>query len=428
MILSSKSVSLIVTLFILLFPFFLWEIDKYFYNKPKELKFEPSDNEINQKYCGTNECKFLFAYNVVEQESQSNQHFISFIQIAQQLGRIMVLTNVGESSISSLKNFPFDFYYNIDELRRKFPEVKFISQQQFQKWTKERYFKPDIIHVLLEDSKFDPNYTIQYDISYIDKLVKEYRIDQFDFNLNNSVIFKQVGVGITAGPRKSENNELREFLSAELKSNAEVMLITHETIRHAIFEKLTPMPYASHITKAALNITKKLKPYIAIHWRMEKGQINLMPKCSKSLVTYLRKLKKRTGIKNIYLATDYPFFRQNKTQSRTFTRIYEEHHTAMKILNISFNLNTWVSTHGLDYLQSYPIKNEQLQEELEGSGIQGVFDKLILTQADYFVSGPEECCRFNSTYTRQVIRARKEMLKNNIKFKNLISRWKLKPK
>ncbi|CAG8822829.1 19831_t:CDS:1, partial [Gigaspora rosea] len=220
------------------------------------------------------------------------------------------------------------------------------------------------------NSKLDPNYRIQYDISYIDRLVKEYRIDKFDLNLNNSVTFKQVGIGITAGPRKTKKNELRKFLSAELKSNAEVMLITQETIRHPIYERLTPMPYANHITKAALNITKKLKPYIAIHWRMETGKIGLMPRCAKSLVTYLKKLSLKTGIKNIYLATDYPFFKQNgklKTQSSTFTKIHKEHHIAMKILKSSFKINTWVSTHGLDYLQSYPIKNEHLQEEFGGS-------------------------------------------------------------
>ncbi|KAF0516108.1 proteophosphoglycan 5 [Gigaspora margarita] len=274
-------------------------------NKPLESN-RPSDKEINRQYCGTDECKFLFGYNFVEQETQSNKHFISFIQIAQLINRAVVLTNVGGSGISSLNNFPFEFYYNIYKLKKKFPKVKFISQSKFQKWTKERYYKPDIIHVLLESSKSNPNFTIQYNTAYIDKLVKERRIDMFDLKLNDSAIFKQIGIGITAGRNEVEKNKLKNFLSDELKNDAEVMLITQEIIRHPMFEKLTPMPYASHVTKAASKLAEKLKPYIAIHWRMEEGQVELMPQCAESLVTYLKNLSLKSGISNFYLATDYP--------------------------------------------------------------------------------------------------------------------------
>src|SRR5260363_305103 len=98
---------LLVIFFILFFSF--WNIE-YFYAKPKEIL---SDKEINRKYCDADKCKFMFTYHVVEQETQSNRHFISFIQIAELLGRTMVLTNVGQSRISSLKNFSFDFYYDV---------------------------------------------------------------------------------------------------------------------------------------------------------------------------------------------------------------------------------------------------------------------------------------------------------------------------
>ncbi|CAG8577240.1 18673_t:CDS:2, partial [Racocetra persica] len=275
------------------------------------------DIELNRKDFGANECKFLFAYNVEEQESQCNKLFNSFIQIAQQMGRTMVLTNVGGSRISSLKNIPFDFYYNVDELSKKFPQVKFILQHEFQKWAKER-----------------------------------------------------------------ENNDLNQFLSDVLESNAEVMLITQEGIRGPIFERLAPMPYASHIINATSNLANKLKPYIGIHWHMESGQLDLMSKCAESLVTYMRNFSLASGITNIYLATDYPLaeYIHNKAQSDTFNHIHEEHHIAMRILNSTLNINSWVSTHALDYLKSslYPTKTNQLQEELRGGGIQGIFDKLML--------------------------------------------------
>ncbi|CAG8781087.1 9398_t:CDS:1, partial [Racocetra fulgida] len=288
--------------------------------------------------------------------------------------------------------------------------------------------KLDTIHVSLENFKYNsnPNYTIQYDTPYIGKLLKKYGMDKFNLNLNNSTTFKRIGIGTYGqSPRHgSKNSDLKQFLSDELESNAEVMLITQEGIRGLIFDRLAPMPYASHITNAASNLTNKLKPYIAIHWRMESGQLDLMSKCAESLVTYIRNFSLSSGITNIYLATDYPLaeYMHNTAQSDTFHHIYEEHHIAMRILNSSLNINTWVSTHALDYLKLslYPTKTKQLQKELSGGGIQGIFDKLMLIQADYFIGGPENCCRYVSTYTLQIKEAREESFKNNGTIKNVI--------
>ncbi|CAG8593574.1 35772_t:CDS:2 [Gigaspora margarita] len=195
-------------------------------------------------------------------------------------------------------------------------------------------------------------------------------MDKFDLKLNNSTIFKQISIGITALSPKMGNkvDRLKQFLTTELESNAE-----HNIIRGPIFERLTPMPYASHITKAASKLAEKLKPYIAIHW----------------------------------------------PQSSTFDNIDIKHHTAKKILASSFNVNTWVSTRMLNYLQSYPVKRDPLQEELGGSGIQGIFDKLVLTNVDYFIAGPQKC-----TFTYNIMEARQELFKNYGTIQNTIYRWK----
>uniref|UniRef100_U9T8Z5 Uncharacterized protein n=1 Tax=Rhizophagus irregularis (strain DAOM 181602 / DAOM 197198 / MUCL 43194) TaxID=747089 RepID=U9T8Z5_RHIID len=80
---------------------------------------ESRDGLINRKYCGKDECKFLLAYHLLEQETQANMHFESSIQIAQRL-------NHG--------------------LQQIFPTVQFITQQDFMKWTKELEEKPDTFH------------------------------------------------------------------------------------------------------------------------------------------------------------------------------------------------------------------------------------------------------------------------------------------
>src|SRR5437763_7462065 len=101
-----------------------------------------SDNKINRKYCESDECKFLFAYHVPEQETSANFHFYSFIQLAEMLNRTIVLVNVQHSRLESCQKFPFNFYYNVDIIKEMFPKVEFITQQDFLNWTRERNNKP----------------------------------------------------------------------------------------------------------------------------------------------------------------------------------------------------------------------------------------------------------------------------------------------
>ncbi|CAB4388984.1 unnamed protein product [Rhizophagus irregularis] len=83
--------------------------------------------------------------------------------------------------------------------------------------------------------------------------------------------------------------------------------------------------------------------------------------------------------------------------SSTFHIITNYHHDAIKLLNGTFNLNTWVSMKTLNYLfNEFPDYENEIIEELQGSGIQGIFDKLILTNSNYFISGPEGCAHVKS--------------------------------
>ncbi|CAG8550027.1 6126_t:CDS:1 [Acaulospora morrowiae] len=377
------------------------------------------DVQVNKKYCGVetkNGCRFLFAYHMPEQETSSNRHFLAFTQIARQLNRTIVLTNVGQSRIWSARQLPFDFYYNVQAFQKKFPDVNFITQEEFKKWTKERHSKPNAIHANIENKK--PKNTFKY-VKTKPKVLKEMR--RFDFTFNNSSSFLQINIGNKNSWIKEEGHRsMINFLENTLSLEAEVILVVHD--KNYLIKTDDSIPYAKHLTEAAERIVRKLDQYIAIHWRMERAEVEMMPECAKRLVDYLNRLTSRTGIKNIYLATDYPLSR--KPQSDTFHKLSNEHHQAMKILNSSFQLDTWISTHSLDYLKEYTALERPLKDELKGGGLQGIVDKLILINATYFVSGPKGCCRILSKYTRRVVDERKELVKKGVtRIKNVVDRW-----
>jgi len=236
----------------------------------------------------------------------------------------------------------------------------------------------------------------------------------FDLKLNKSTPFKEVNLG----RNRSSSSMFEEILLMEFNTDAQVLLLKHE-IRYHLFTEFVPMDYADHIINAANSVSKKLKPYIAGHWRMETGKSTIMPICAKNLIRWFKNKQRKTGIKNLYLATDYPLLGK-KSQSTTWHSITNFHTIAIQSLNSSLNLNTWVSMHPFDNLKN----DKRLEGELKGAGIQGILDKLVLIQADYFVSCPKMCGRVLSKFTRKVREARtKEIMKKSSHLRNIWEVW-----
>ncbi|CAJ0633015.1 16122_t:CDS:2, partial [Entrophospora sp. SA101] len=121
---------------------------------------------LNQKYCGKTQCKFLFLYSNINNYSNrdsltnpnKNTNLLKFfINLAKSLEYTIVLPNVGFSDgndddnnnlggqlrIDACQKYPFDFYYDVDNLESKFLEAQFISQSNFSNWLIERN---EIIH------------------------------------------------------------------------------------------------------------------------------------------------------------------------------------------------------------------------------------------------------------------------------------------
>ncbi|CAG8618825.1 2572_t:CDS:1 [Cetraspora pellucida] len=385
------------------------------------------DLKINQKYCGSNTCKFLFSYRLPEQETRANFHFQTMTELAEKLNRTMVLTNVGRSRISSCNQFPYNFYYNLDILQEKFPNVKFISQANFQQWAHERHKKPDVFHAYINTDKTNEPNTFGFVEPFVEILLNKHCFNQFQLNMDDNMSFKHVNIGPTGlWKTKHKNSIMSKYLISQLNMSTDVLLINHD-LRSNLFldgKEISPVPYANHLIKAANKVADELDSYIGIHWRMETGVTKPLTQCANKLVEWVNRMKKTANISNVYFATDYPINGMGKAQSSTFHVVKKTHHDAVKILNSSMHLNTWMSTNSLEYLEEIPELSEILKQEFEGPGVQGIMDKLILILSNYFVIGSEGCCRVHSSFTGRVIRSRMAMMKaGNPRIKNIVSHW-----
>nr|CAG8433132.1 653_t:CDS:1 [Entrophospora candida] len=381
----------------------------------------PEDILINLKYCGEPECKFMFVYAVFgEQETRLSLHFSSLAKLSMVLNRTLVLTNVGHSEMNACSDFPFEFYYDIEQLKNNMPGLQVITQKDFYNWIGERNFKPNV--TLSYMSRKEPRFTASKPSTQFFKNPED---EQCYNSLNLKPIdYKEVYCGTHINGEIYQRS-MKSFLMKEFNTDVEILLIRYGLTGGRFMQNNSVLAYAKHIIEASSRVVNKLNPFIAIHWRMETANEKLVPKCSSQLVRFIQDLKNQTKIKNVYLATDYPLNNINNntnsriTQSDSWHRITKNHHLAISYLNSLLSIKSWVSMKALDYLSDDKrLDQKAVQHELKGAGVQGIIDKLILMNADYFVSGPSECARTTSIYTKKIKNERKKILldrKTNLK-------------
>ncbi|CAG8452248.1 2882_t:CDS:2 [Diversispora eburnea] len=298
------------------------------------------DIEINQSFCHRSKCKFLFMYNTIKREFDdefnAQRHFQMFINFTRQLNRTMILPNVGKSHISVCRRHSFNFYYSIENLEQMYPDVSFMLQSDFLRWTKERYIKPTVIQTTIIEGRGNGNHSMQ--------------------------------------PQLVDVEDLKD--------------------RNCLKEKIESIEFSDHLIIKASNISDHLDPYIAINWKMEQVKQENMVMCARKLIREVNKLKSQHNISNIYLATDYPL-KNNLRQFYSLRNITHFHDKAIKTLRRKIKFKSWTSFDPQDQ-NGHIIRQKAFAE----SGIPGILDKLVCTRAKIFLTVPPSCKNIISDYSQ----------------------------
>ncbi|CAG8605103.1 10433_t:CDS:2 [Funneliformis caledonium] len=370
------------------------EVEKDEFSHIKDI--HKHDKKVDRKFCYGLECKFLLAYYPPTMEiSTTNIEFITYIKLAESLGRIMVLTNVGSNKISTCQHFPFDFYYDVDKLKEMFPGVKFISQKDFQKWSYHRYDKPSTSHYYLING--GEQNSIMPVTSYSDTLRKKWCLDKFQLKLNDKTPFEQLRVSWNTWELEDGREVLQEFLVNSLQDNSKVLLIRHDIRQPLLLDEFPPLPYAKHIRDSSSKIINSLKPYIAIQWDIQHIAQYALPECAHNLLTQVQKTVDISSIENVYFASDYPLRYLNEIvslnssepffqPSSIWRHISVSHTKAMEMIATTIPFQTADSLGVMKHLQ------DALKDEFENSGVRNILDKLVCIEADIYIGLPRQHC------------------------------------
>ena len=460
--------------------------------------------ELDQLYCPTQPggCKFLLPAWIGEQETKAQMHLHQLGLLAKSLGRILVLPNVSKSRMMSCAKQPFDFYYTEDALEKL--GIPSIPYEKMVEWTSKRSLAPtaQVVSIVTARST-GPTEALELDLqaggmtvpssprrklcleqpkSYLDfshfSPMTAYAPSGFHRNVETRTRFGELLVNTLSAQKalakawrgdkvqkkaylplsgidSSEdatptpdvlviNYELRfPMLSAE---QVQGWLVDHEHEQVDSIQPFSHFPYAPIWTSLGQQLAASLSPFIAIHWRQETLPASIISPCGSALIDHLVNLittsKEYSGIKTVYLATDYPIddLRNNRDgvahRSGTFGKIItEEHHTAMigflrdfqtrltdaygvRLATLegeqdSIHLLAAAETSDGQGETQVSEKSEKLDFAEMDAGIVGIIDKTVAMHAELFLTGQtwlpatvNSACGKYSSFTRQITEAR----------------------
>ncbi|CAG8621208.1 10010_t:CDS:1 [Paraglomus occultum] len=331
--------------------------------------------------------------------------------MAQQTNRVLVLPNVGDARLCSCKSFTFDYYYSVESMRQSAPNTTFITQDYFLQWNQEmkaikaKKFTTKIVEL---GRAVDKEYigSNQLDLKRYRKKGCLLPFDHLEYETNATL-----DLHIT---RKTGD----QFVIDALQSVQSDVILMNYTAYEFNYSRLKYQPasltYAEYLIKHAKAAANLLYPYIAVHWRMETADPDKLLKCSQNLVDYIDHIKNKTGITNVYVATDYPID-GGPIHSGTFHKLTKGHHRAANELKSHLNFYTLERIHSSLPLLDNTKFLSNIDINHKDSGIPAILDKLILTYSNWFVSAPPTCCRISSSYTAQVLQGRTTIIKQQNK-------------
>ncbi|RUS21549.1 hypothetical protein BC937DRAFT_92303 [Endogone sp. FLAS-F59071] len=323
----------------------------------------PPENDADLRYCRNSPCRFLFPVYITEQESKSQQHLQQLALLAAALNRTLVLPNTGRGRLGSCARFPFNHYFSTSTIDSLAPYgVRYVTQLEFDHWAVERGEDVTAQFALLErEPKTRPASYKPPPLPNKQKLSEKFCLSILPFDYQKYPVIRhsftygyersRVGVAlakdaiITALKDSAEAHGTRPGVAKDsYKDNAAVMLV-HWQLKHAFLDVPIPgLPFEYHprwhnITEG---VVERLRPFVAIHWRMETVPPQNLPACAARLSAHLRSIRISQPLRTIYLATDYPLDGYARSATWNVEDVTEDHHEAIKILKTGTEFKAWM--------------------------------------------------------------------------------------
>ncbi|KAG0743647.1 hypothetical protein G6F62_010140 [Rhizopus arrhizus] len=346
-------------------------------------------------------------------------HFRQLAFLAGKIGRTIVLPNVHSSYLGACLSSPFDFYYDQEKWLKENRKGHFnyITMSEFKAWIKER----QAVGVLPTAQE------IHIQGSQKSKLLKKQKNcfkSSFDFSDRPISSYQFLDL---SHPRKKDGNITQIMMSllgdqareyehiGDSDKPVDVINLFYDRRYNFIRNEgaNVPIPYSQNLVNIADRISSQLKPYMAIHWRMERLEplSNLVP-CAEDLIERIHKLDNKNQEHqhpNVFLLTDYPHLLNAtgaRPESSSFysNQLRPEHHQAIRYLYEHLNVTLISATDRPIPYKELPSTNWNIIpiDTYADQSILGIIDKLVAMKAQWFFAGKPGVCAKSSSFTGRI--------------------------
>ena len=424
-------------------------------------------SEFDLSSCGSQDCRFILPLRIAEQESKSRLHFMQILEMAGRLNHIVVLPNVAKSRMGTCSRWTFDHYYDIGSLLSQVNQdrPRVSTMEAFRKWVATRprapqgqmisiYPKPvgSPLSIIKTEALFENQVHVKIDHSGTTSTASTARCLSIKFprlamntfsplSIHPSKAMKNkiFGPALVDALRSinvreaSFQDETDESLNVHPGPIEPDVIVLNYSLRHPSFTpNLTlheSLSYSQNLTEIATELlgSSESSDYLAIHWRMETVDPDILPQCAEMLVETLAGLlqdqdlddEDNKGIDKIWFASDYPhpISRTNKllsnqlnggSKSSTFRSIGPKHEEAIEIIRRAFEGGGPFEGKVLTGLAEELARARQVTSDdngesrmtignmgelIDDAGVLGILDKIIAVRAKMFVSGGKQCGR-----------------------------------
>ncbi|KAF8710230.1 hypothetical protein RHS03_02499, partial [Rhizoctonia solani] len=363
------------------------------------------------------QCRVLLPVSIGEQESKAQLHLQQIAILARSLDLTLVLPNMYKARFGACARNKFEDYYQPESLTQL--GVNVVSHSAFQKWVATRRLAPKVQVIEIGPGSQPSGENSNKSIAELGDVSNGPSWRRCLSKSTSRLDFSKLKIQLAQSSTRS--TELAEF-GERIIQTLQPIVDTEEiqvyaldwSLRHPIFREAAfrYLVYSKRVLDYAKKLLDAAGPTVVVQWRMESVRPENLLACSSSLITLLRLTLAQaeySDVKTVYLATDYPLEGANAPHSGTFRTIGDQHHAAILEFLNAFqprgSLEMYRLTHQTKLSQVTEYDKGLLENDL---GFLGIVDKSVSQQAELFVSGSSGDCARNSSFTKQIIDARRE--------------------
>ncbi|KAI0720412.1 hypothetical protein C8Q72DRAFT_955841 [Fomitopsis betulina] len=410
-----------------------------------------TEGAIDAQFCATMPCRLLVLLTIADRESKMQEQLLQVLTLAKVLNRTVVLPNVGKGRVGTCQRLDFDRYFDIASAVRA-SGGRAMLMDDFRTWVDARPRTPTM-HSIIVDERSTPNGSASIEHSSVmqERARKNTRCFGSRFRALNlddasatTIHLAQPSVsqenldetallaGILAGGEPMSVNSQtglpsethHEYSAVEAEqaapserrnvSDADILFL-HWDVHRQVFQ--TPqdesIDYSPRLWTLADKVTRDIRPYLAVHWHVDKVPAVVLPACADALIDMLDILLHdhlvAQDIHTVYFSSDYPLLEHPAVNAdgppKVDKRMSHSHRQAGRILQAAFEaggeLEHWMleAREGLLSKAHSGLSDAIDEDQLPGDdiGVQEMLSKAISMKAALFVSSSKGCGRMSPT-------------------------------